>query len=61
MVYELGFDDLFLKPPGRCFDVGICLGLVLAFWSVLSFGRESGLPPLWPVRNSTFYISVNDS
>lgn len=33
---------------------------------VLSFGHESGLPPLWPknekepVRNSVFYISVND-
>lgn len=33
---------------------------------VLAFGRESGLPPLWPksekepIRNSIFYISVDD-
>lgn len=55
-----------LSLLGCCFDVGLWLVLVLAFWSVLSFGCESGLPPLWPknekqpIRNFTFYISVND-
>lgn len=55
----------FLSLLGCC--VGLWLGSVLAFWSVLTFGCESGLPPLRPkkekqfIRNFTFYISVNDS
>lgn len=56
----------FLSFLGCSFDVGLWPVLALAFWSVLSFGRESGLLPLWPrnenqpIRNFTFYISVND-
>lgn len=61
-----GLMIFFLSFLGCSFDVGLRLVLVLAFWSVPSFGRESGLLPLWPknekqpIRNFTFYISVND-
>lgn len=56
-------EDLLFNPPECCFDVGSWLGLVLALHSVFFL---TWLWPLWPVsekqciRNSTFYISVND-
>ena len=58
--------DLFLKPPGLLFCCWVMAGSGVGLLEHASFGRESGLPPLWPknekqpIRNFTFYISVND-